>query len=379
MNYLIKILIFVTIIIEVQLACFAIQFNDSSKCFEINNNEKRVLHIISDCSYATFPYKEIKVPIEGRGYRIIIEKKKDSKLFLDFKELMPVLNNINAHFDLSLNISGFRNPEFTALSKGFNQDSILSREDQGKRTLNGYPIYLALNLKDTTLPDNISNLRGISTLKLIDFIDTSILFNTCLLAGCYEIEFISNKLKYISNNILNCCNHYKRIIFNSTPNLDLDSLFKSFADLKDCELIIKNFDVKKLPESINNFKSCLRLTFDSLNLYELPKNIKDLRNLKSISLNGNNIKRFPIELTNLPNLIVASLGNNEIDEIPSEIGNMESLEFLFLENNNISNLPSEILNLKKLKVLWLNNNKIDEKTKNEIKSMFKGRQISIVF
>lgn len=130
------------------------------------------------------------------------------------------------------------------------------------------------------------------------------------------------------------------------------------------ELSIVECNIKKVPQSISQFKSLRKL---------------DVRNLPD-----EHLKELFTQLAHVKTLVYLDLGqvrswDREVAEkpLPSEIGQLTNLEYLILnENRGVHlRLPEEFFNLTKLKELHLAYVKLDKSQEEEIKRRLPGCEV----
>ena len=117
------------------------------------------------------------------------------------------------------------------------------------------------------------------------------------------------------------------------------------------------YGIKKIPESIAQFKQIETLILDSNYLTELPESIGQLENLGRLDLENNELTHLPESIGQLQNLKRLYLNGNHLTFLPESIGQLQSLMLLGLNNNELTHLPGSIENLQNLKILRLGNNK----------------------
>lgn len=113
------------------------------------------------------------------------------------------------------------------------------------------------------------------------------------------------------------------------------------------ELVIRNVEIRTLPDSIGGFKS-----------------------LEQLSLENNKLDSLPDTIGKLSSLKILNLSNNSLQTLPDTIENLKSLEKLYLDNNFITTLPNSISNLNSLQLITFGN-----KATKSIKESHKVKKI----
>lgn len=122
-------------------------------------------------------------------------------------------------------------------------------------------------------------------------------------------------------------------------------------------LLLKENQLKFLPESMTTLKMLKILDASENRLETLPYNIGSLKSLKTLNLYGNSLVSLPDSIGGLVSLKNLNLADNRLQELPESIGKLINLEQLSLRSNQLSGLPSTLNNLIKLKSLDLSDNK----------------------
>lgn len=180
-----------------------------------------------------------------------------------------------------------------------------------------------------------------------------------------NLEMIRMEEYALSSN-----NHFKPkvkvepivIVNESIPDSLTDFLTKfqlENTSIEDAtELRLAGCELNEIPSWIKNFKSLEILNLEENDISEIPNTLSfDLPQLKELTLSDNKIKKLPESIGNFKNLIQLELKKNSLIEIPSSIGNLTQLEILDLRSNSFQYLPSSMKNLTSLSQLDLMGNK----------------------
>ncbi len=141
-------------------------------------------------------------------------------------------------------------------------------------------------------------------------------------------------------------------------------------------LIDKNISlINKISDSVNlgftvKDNYIKDLIIRNYNLTKFPDSIGDLKSLEQLYLDNNNLDILPDTIGNLTSLKILNLGNNSLGTLPDAIVNLRSLQKLYLDNNFITTLPESIEKLSSLRLLTFGN-----KTSKSIKESHKLKKI----
>ncbi len=152
----------------------------------------------------------------------------------------------------------------------------------------------------------------------------------------YEADFLQELETLIDKNI--------NLINKISDNINLGFTVKDNY-IKD--LIVRNYNLTKIPDSVG-----------------------DLKSLEQLYLDNNNLDILPDTIGNLTSLKILNLGNNSLGTLPDSIVNLKSLQKLYLDNNFITILPESIEKLSSLRLLTFGN-----KTSKSIKESHKLKKI----
>ena len=151
--------------------------------------------------------------------------------------------------------------------------------------------------------------------------------------------------------------------------------------LKELETILdKSFNlIKKVSDNTNlgftvKNSSIKDLVIRNFNITSVPNSIGDLKSLEELYLDNNNLGNLPNTIGNLTSLKILNLGNNSIKTLPESVGNLKSLQKLYLDNNLISILPETVEHLSSLQLLTFGNKasktlKVSHKLKKILKRL----------
>ncbi|KAI9437678.1 hypothetical protein H4582DRAFT_2077273 [Lactarius indigo] len=157
------------------------------------------------------------------------------------------------------------------------------------------------------------------------------------------------------------------MIFTDYKNVDLTNkslrtvpvatLFNSAQSLQ--ELRLSNMSIKKVPQSVQNFRTLMGLDLSSnrigditdIFLYRLP-------DLQELRVQNNRMERLPWYFPRLHMLRLLNISNNKFQDVPEEVCKMSSLEELDISFNMISQLPENVRSWHRLKVLTIVGNRV---------------------
>jgi Leucine-rich repeat (LRR) protein len=112
-------------------------------------------------------------------------------------------------------------------------------------------------------------------------------------------------------------------------------LANDFVDLKNLETLslVRNFNLKTLPEDIGKLTNLKRLAVQSCQLSELPASLMDLTNLEALVFNVNDVVALPEDWSKLKKLKVLNAERNKLETLPASLFALENLEVLQLGRN----------------------------------------------
>jgi len=100
-------------------------------------------------------------------------------------------------------------------------------------------------------------------------------------------------------------------------------------------LDLRNNEVNKVPNTINNLLELRDLYLASNQIRDLPKNVYTLENLRVLDVEGNQIKNISNDIDQLLRLNNLYLGYNQIRKLPEELIRLTSLRQVSLDANPI--------------------------------------------
>jgi len=105
---------------------------------------------------------------------------------------------------------------------------------------------------------------------------------------------------------------------------NITKLPESIGNLKNLKILnlSGNYELKSVPDSIDNLIHLEELHLDYIPLKNLPKNLDNLINLKVLNLNGNELKVFPESISQIKSLKILSLGSNKLKTLPESISEL---------------------------------------------------------
>ncbi|XP_060967418.1 putative disease resistance RPP13-like protein 1 [Cannabis sativa] len=127
-------------------------------------------------------------------------------------------------------------------------------------------------------------------------------------------------------------------------SLKIEQLDKLFPSLR--VLSIKDYHIRKLPDSIGNLKYLRYLKLDCENIEEIPNTICKLYNLETLLLEEcERVKRLPNDIGNLIKLRHLSVPKINLVEMPLQLGKLQNLQTLntFVVGNNRDSASIKLL------------------------------------
>lgn len=124
------------------------------------------------------------------------------------------------------------------------------------------------------------------------------------------------------------------------------------------ELKLPHSNITKLPPSIGQVKTLLKLDLRDNIIEDLPVEIGELKNLVELDISHNKLKSLPDSLFQLRHLTLFYANNNAIRVLQKEINNLTQLAEIDLASNRIRNLPNRLSNLVNLKAVDLSVNEL---------------------
>ncbi|KAI9455362.1 hypothetical protein BJY52DRAFT_1205034 [Lactarius psammicola] len=150
----------------------------------------------------------------------------------------------------------------------------------------------------------------------------------------------------------------KSLTLSRNPMLDIPGDFVQLCTSLQ-ELRLSNMSIKKVPQSVQNFRTLMGLDLSSnrigditdIFLYRLP-------DLQELRVQNNRMERLPWYFPRLHMLRLLNISNNKFQDVPEEVCNMSSLEELDISFNMISQLPEDVRTWHRLKVLIIVGNRV---------------------
>lgn len=248
---------------------------------------------------------------------------------------------------------------------------------------------LQLNRFDLdSLPQEISKLQSLSTLKRIDLSHNNFTFlppEIGLLTSLQELKLCLNlRIPFTLPEELG---KLSALVNLKVSGNSLEKLPEAIADLSSLRILdVSNNNLQALPSDMGNLQRLGKLRADNNELTKLPSNIALtlshmslsynctlaqepcwfdsialLTNLTQLELRGCMVEQWPEGLSCLSSLLMLDLGDNCLAEIPSSaLTNFGVLDKLLLDQNRLTELPEDIGSLTSLSCLNLRQNKIME-------------------
>ena len=150
----------------------------------------------------------------------------------------------------------------------------------------------------------------------------------------------------------------KSLTLSRNPMLDIPGDFVQLCTSLQ-ELRLSNMSIKKVPQSVQNFRTLMGLDLSSnrigditdISLYRLP-------DLQELRVQNNRMEKLPWYFPRLRMLRLLNISNNKFQDVPEEVCKMSSLEELDVSFNMISQLPENVQSWHRLKALIIVGNRI---------------------
>ncbi|KAF8271493.1 hypothetical protein EI94DRAFT_1568332 [Lactarius quietus] len=150
----------------------------------------------------------------------------------------------------------------------------------------------------------------------------------------------------------------KSLTLSRNPMLDIPGDFVQLCTALQ-ELRLSNMSIKKVPQSVQNFRTLMGLDLSSnrigditdISLYRLP-------DLQELRVQNNRMERLPWYFPRLRMLRLLNISNNKFQDVPEEVCKMSSLEELDVSFNMIAQLPENVQSWHRLKVLIIVGNRV---------------------
>ena len=123
-------------------------------------------------------------------------------------------------------------------------------------------------------------------------------------------------------------------------------------------LILKGTQLQRLPDSIVELQSLIRLDVSMNRLTTLPEKTGKLSNLIYLNCAENNITFIPQSIGDMSDMIWLKMNGNRITHLPNSMGQLKRLTFLQVDNNPLTKLPATFRGLKNLRYIYAANNSL---------------------
>jgi internalin A len=205
------------------------------------------------------------------------------------------------------------------------------------------------------LPESISQLTQLQTLRLQNNRLTSLPESICRLVHLRELDVSNNELTALPDSI----GKLFRLRYLNIQHNHLLSLPESI-----CQFVsLQKLDVRKnrlvaLPDSLLGLKRLQMLDASENNLEAAPESIGQLGTLRTLELQKNRLKVLPDSLMNLTELSTLDLSNNRLARLPTNSSKLSRLQQLDISSNKFLELPEALKGLTSLKRLNASSNPI---------------------
>lgn len=119
-----------------------------------------------------------------------------------------------------------------------------------------------------------------------------------------------------------------------------------------------NFELTKLPDSIDRLSGLTELNVSDNQLTSLPESIGALTSLMELSASRNQLTSLPESITKLCQLSALYVFNNQLTALSENIGRLSQLRILFVSSNQLASLPEGIGELSQLTYLYVSHNEL---------------------
>ena len=175
----------------------------------------------------------------------------------------------------------------------------------------------------------------------------------------YEVVDLTNRgLRTVPIVLYAHAEDIKSLTLSCNPMLDIPGDFVQLCTTLQ-ELRLSNMSIKKVPQSVRNFRTLARLDLSSNRITDLTDiYLHLLPYLQELRVQNNRMERLPSYFSRLHVLRLLNISNNKFQDIPAEVCNMSSLEELDVSFNMISQLPENMQSWHQLKVLIIIGNRV---------------------
>jgi Leucine-rich repeat (LRR) protein len=231
-------------------------------------------------------------------------------------------------------------------------------------------IKLHLSSKQDKLPDNLTDIRGLTELFIDDDRLTVLPNSIGALTQLQCLGLSCNSLTHVPETIIGLEQLIELTVWSESLTVLPDSISK-LKRLKELQLDCKH--LTHLPNSLECLKNLHRLTIRSEHLGRLPNDITELTGLKELHIACPSMKTLPNDIDRLQNLKTLFINfdndghvesyqgsrgevstlSRQVTTLPETIGDLPSLERLEIRSAYIDKLPDTIGSLKTLKELTI--------------------------
>jgi adenylate cyclase len=179
-----------------------------------------------------------------------------------------------------------------------------------------------------------------------------------ILADYKHVDLTSKSLRTIPVALYAYADAIKSLTLSRNPMLDIPGDFVQLCTTLQ-ELRLSNMSIKKVPQSVQNFRTLTRLDLSSNRIGDLTDaSLHHLPGLQELRVKNNRMEGLPWYFTHLRMLRFLDISNNKFQDVPEEVCNMLSLEELDVSFNMISQLPKNVQSWQRLKVLIIVGNRV---------------------
>ncbi|KAH9025485.1 hypothetical protein EDB84DRAFT_399548 [Lactarius hengduanensis] len=150
----------------------------------------------------------------------------------------------------------------------------------------------------------------------------------------------------------------KSLTLSRNPMLDIPGDFVQLCTSLQ-ELRLSNMSIKKVPQSVQNFRTLMGLDLSSNRIGDITDTfLYRLPDLQELRVQNNRMEKLPWYFPRLHMLRLLNISNNKFQDVPEEVCKMSSLEELDISFNMISQLPENVRSWHRLKVLTIVGNRV---------------------
>jgi hypothetical protein len=242
-----------------------------------------------------------------------------------------------------------------------------------------------INFEDVNafaLLDNPRNYEGKNTLYLDNVLNQDYLKQA--LTSVANIESIENIIitdyqgKKIPQSLTNC-KYLRKVTFVKCKEISAKYTIKLLGELLALESInFGNCKIDVIPAEIKNCTQLRSINISLNNILDLKTSIESLShcpNLESVALPVNQISELPENISKLTHLKELNLANNNLTDLPIGLKSLDSLESLAVQKNIIIGPVKAYQKLNTLNIKYLSIDAVTDEELEELKRLFPNAEI----